>query len=161
MSYSGPSDIMHVGREPIRQSFASDPWFENANVPGSARASGLSANSGMFSHHYASGRLFASDVLDSFMCQTYLNPSSLILMHMMADFEAEGPRIFHKSLSVHAGLTYERLFVDLLCNEKKLCVGLYRTTGIDGSRWRYVVANPSKNSIIREDDIAFVIAARE
>jgi hypothetical protein len=59
------------------------------------------------------------------------------------------------------GFSYETFVVRMMRDWSAVCLALYRKEDVRGKEVRYVVVNPTKTSLLRKSDYAFLLAPKE
>jgi hypothetical protein len=107
--------------------------------------------------HFASGRVFTAAMLDSLLCQAFLNPPVLAATKVMTG-ATNAPKVFSVALPPQfEGKLVSSLFATLL-SRGMLLLGLYRASGHLQSQQPYVFANAPPNATVDVGDRLFVLA---
>lgn len=114
-------------------------------------------NDYMFLPQHAAGLVFTTSVVDTLLCQIYLNPAALWLVKLMVP-SRRGARVYQvQAPATFVGRRVGTLFAFLLVRDI-LLFGIYRRRGYLSSTMPYVVANPPPSATLRRGDFLYLLA---
>jgi hypothetical protein len=114
-------------------------------------------NDYMFLPQHAAGLVFTTSVVDTLLCQIYLNPAALWLVKLMVP-SRRGAHVYQvQAPATFVGRRVGTLFAFLLVRDI-LLFGIYRRRGYLSSTMPYVVANPPPSATLRRGDHLYLLA---